>query len=83
VSEKLGVSNGGNTRHGRQAGTGSEFDPCSNAGGLVSPDVVKSRDVIDHWQGRLDDSLAEGEALEESVCHRGGGLGGHAVDPGD
>ena len=40
VGKKLGVSNGGNTRHGRQAGTRSEFDPCGNVGGLVSPDVV-------------------------------------------
>jgi hypothetical protein len=83
VGEKVGISNGGNTRHGRQVGTGAELDSCGDAGGFVSPDVVETRDEIDHWQGCLVESLAECEATEESVRHRGGGLGGHARDPGD
>ena len=83
MGEKFVIINWGNTRHGRQVGTGTELDPCGNAGGFVSPDVVETRDVIDHWQGRLVKALAECEASEESVRHMGGGFGGHAVDPGD
>ena len=83
MGEKVGISNGGNTRHGRQVGTGAELDSCGDAGGFVNPDVVETRDEIDHWQGCLVESLAECEATEESVRHRGGGLGGHARDPGD
>ena len=40
VDEKLGVSNGVNTRQGRQNGIGPEFDLGRNKGGLVRPDVV-------------------------------------------
>ena len=38
MGEKFRISNGGDTRHGRQVGTGVELDPCGNAGGFVSLD---------------------------------------------
>jgi hypothetical protein len=83
VGEKVRISNGGNTRHRRQVGTGAELDPCGNTGGFVSPDVVETSDEVDHWQGCFVESLAECEATEESVCYMGGGFGSHTLDPGD